>query len=188
MPSPAIMVSEYLTIRNLTANPIELKQVERFFPPDVSKSDIWNLAKTFTTLMNNVTRSTSTIDRIEHDAEAFDRQDVSILVEPFQIVRTEIRAFEKSDKERLRLTFEAEGAKHRIQTPVPTSESATLGHLVDNRRYGLTGVFIPAESYLAVYSSASLNAWMRELKDDVLVSALSIPGTHNSPTCHMAPP
>jgi hypothetical protein len=32
---------------------------------------------------------------------------------------------------------------------------------------------VTPESFLAIFSSANLNAWMRELRDDTLVSALS---------------
>ncbi|EEP80512.1 conserved hypothetical protein [Uncinocarpus reesii 1704] len=182
------MVAEHLTIRNLTANPIELKHVERFAPPDVPKPDIKNITKTFSTLMNNITRSANEVDSIAHGSESFSRQDVSVRVEPFTTVKTDIRAFEKSDRERMKLTIEVEGERHQVQTPVPTSESATMRALNDNPRFRFTGVYVTPESHLAVYSSANLNSWMRELNNDTLLSALSIPGTHNSPTCHLAPP
>ncbi|KMU76412.1 1-phosphatidylinositol phosphodiesterase [Coccidioides immitis RMSCC 3703] len=182
------MVAEYLTIRNLTPNPIELKHVERFAPPDVPKPDIKNITKSFATLMNNITRSANEVDAIAHGSEAVSKEDVSVRVEPFTAVKTEIRAYKNSDKERSKLTVEVEGERHQVQTPVPTSDSATMKALKDNPRFRLTAIYITPESHLTIFSSANLNSWMKELKDETLLSALSIPGTHNSPTCHVAPP
>ncbi|EFW21378.1 phosphatidylinositol phospholipase [Coccidioides posadasii str. Silveira] len=182
------MVAEYLTIRNLTPNPIELKHVERFAPPDVPKPDIKNITKSFATLMNNITRSANEVDAIAHGSEAVSKEDVSVRVEPFTAVKTEIRAYKNSEKERLKLTVEVEGERHQVQTPVPTSDSATMKALKDKPRFRLTVIYITPESHLTIFLSANLNSWMKELKDETLLSALSIPGTHNSPTCHVAPP
>ncbi|KAI1906952.1 hypothetical protein LOZ61_006387 [Ophidiomyces ophidiicola] len=183
------MVAEHLTIRNLTADPIELKHVERFAAPEAPRPDLKNLTKSFSTLMNNITRSASEVDAIADGADAFARDDVAVRIEPFSAVTTDVRAFVDSDKERLRLTFEVDGGeRHAIQTPVPTSDSATMTPLGDNPQRRLTGIYTTAESHLAVFSSANLNCWMKELHEDTLVSALSIPGTHNSPTYHVAPP
>ena len=51
-----------------------------------------------------------------------------------------------------------------------------------------TAVYIPTGALLAIYSSANLSRWMKELDDHHPLSILSIPGTHNSPTCHVALP
>ncbi|KAJ9197609.1 hypothetical protein DTO021D3_2997 [Paecilomyces variotii] len=182
------MVAEHLTIRNLTPTPIELKLVERFSAPDAPLADVGTLAKNFTRLVTNTTRTNNPVDAIANDAKPFAHEDVNVRVEPWATAQTDIRAFTKSDKERLRLTIEAEGERHQVQTPVPTTESATMRALTDKPRFQFTGVYITPESHLAVFSSANLQAWMRELRDDTLLSALSIPGTHNSPTCHVAPP
>lgn len=180
------MVAEFLTIRNLTSTPIELKVVERFSPQ--KRGDLTNFAKNFTRLVTNVTRSDNPVDALATDAKPFSYQEFNVRVEPFSTAKTDIRVFVKSRKERLRLTIEAEGERHQVQTPVPTSESATMRALGDNPRFKFTGIYITPESHLAVYSSANLQAWMRELRDDTLLSALSIPGTHNSPTCYTAAP
>lgn len=182
------MAPKHLTIRNLTATPIELKQVERFAPAGAAASDLKNITKSFTTLMNNVTGSDCADDAKAVDSDPFATQDVSIHVKPFATVTTDVKTFEKSDNERLRLTLEAEGEKHQVQAPVPTSESAAMKPLTDKPRFKFTGIYVTPQSHLAVYSSANLHAWMKELKDDTLTSAISIPGTHNSPTCHVAAP
>jgi 1-phosphatidylinositol phosphodiesterase len=186
------MVAQALTIRNLTSTPIELKLVERFRPQEKSKKDsiegFGALAKNLTRMVTNVTRSSNTAEPLAHDAKPFAHQDVNVHVNPFATSKTEIKTFENDDKERLRLVFEVQGERHQITTPVPTVESAEMKPLSDNPRHKLTGVFITQESHLAIFSSANLQAWMRELKDEIPLSALSIPGTHNSATCHVAPP
>ncbi|PGH18595.1 hypothetical protein AJ79_00374 [Helicocarpus griseus UAMH5409] len=179
------MAAEYLTVRNLTSTPLILKHVERFPPAQIAKRDIKRFAKSS---KKNEKKSTSAADTETLRAEPFDRQDVSICIEPFQSVKSDIRAYDKSDKEQLQLTFDADGEKHEIKTLAPTKESTTLKPLNENPRFKFTGIYIALESHLAIYSSANLNAWMRELKDETYLSALSIPGTHNSPTCYVAAP
>src|SRR5699024_9032364 len=90
-----------------------------------------NITKSFTTLMNNVTRSDSADNAAPVDSDPFATEDVSIRVEPFAAVTTKVKTFEKSNKERLRLTIEAEGERHQVQAPVPTSESAAMKPLAD---------------------------------------------------------
>ncbi|KAJ5168256.1 uncharacterized protein N7482_003850 [Penicillium canariense] len=184
------MVAELLTIRNNTSTPIILKRIERFEAPKANRGDdIASLALNFTRVLTNTTRINEPVRAILPDTRPFDEQQgVDIRVEPFTTVKTERKAFIHSDKERMRLTFEVDGERHSIQTPVPTAESATMRCESEHPKYRLTGVYVTPESHLAIFSSANLNAWMGELRDDTLLSALSIPGTHNSPTCHIAPP
>ncbi|KAE8396511.1 PLC-like phosphodiesterase [Aspergillus alliaceus] len=186
--SRTTMGAEHLTIRNLTSTPITLKRIERFLPHHNPRNEFQSFAKNFTRVLTNVTRTNAPVAIINDGDEPFVHEDVDIHVEPFQTIHTEIRTCIESDKERLRWFFEVEGERHRIQTPVPTSESATMKALCDEPRFKLTGVYVTPESHLSIYSAANLNAWMGELKDDTLLSSLSIPGTHNSPTCHVAPP
>ena len=72
--------------------------------------------------------------------------------------------------------------------PVPTTESASLVALAENPAHRFTGIYLSQHAYITLYSSSNLNAWMRELPDSTPLGALSIPGTHNAPTHHTAPP
>ncbi|KAJ5297658.1 hypothetical protein PENANT_c005G00935 [Penicillium antarcticum] len=183
------MVAEHLTLRNNTSTPIVLKRIERFQAEEKSfgASAFTTLASNLTQVLTNQTRNAS-VAVINHDSRPFNEKDVDIYLEPFETKKTDLRSFIDSDKERMRLIFEVEGQRYQIQTPVPTEESATMKAISENPKFQFTGVFVTLESHLAIFSSANLNAWMRELRDDTLTSALSIPGTHNSPTCHIAPP
>ena len=49
-------------------------------------------------------------------------------------------------------------------------------------------MYLARAGFLAVFSSTHLASWMAELPDDLCLSVLSIPGTHNSPTCYVALP
>ncbi|KAJ5570140.1 uncharacterized protein N7459_009570 [Penicillium hispanicum] len=184
------MVAKKLTLRNNTNTPVILKRIERFRAPEKKRGDeITSLAMNFTRVLTNTTRTNAPVVAINQDTQPFDEQQgIDLRLEPFSTQHTELDAYRDSDKERLRLTFEVEGEQHQIQTPVPSSESATMKALAENPRFRLTGVYVIPESHLAIFSSANLHAWMQELRDDTLLSALSIPGTHNSPTCHVAPP
>lgn len=175
------MAAENLTVRNLTSTPITVRRIERFRATNHGFSCL-------TGTLSNVTRTKSPVVAIGPDSEPFAETEVDIRVEPFMTVKTELPAFIKSKKERLRWIIDAEGEQHQVQTPVPTTESATMKPLCDKPRFQFTGIYVTPESHLAIYSSANLNAWMKELRDDTLLSSLSIPGTHNAPTYHVAPP
>ena len=49
-------------------------------------------------------------------------------------------------------------------------------------------VYHPGQHHLTIAFRDSYRSWMRSLQDDIPLSALSIPGTHNSPTYHKALP
>lgn len=176
-----------LTIRNLTVNPIELKLVERFETLQAidngAFSNITALTKTFTGLMSNISSPTS--PQLALKSESFSHQDVSILVRTFETKATDILP---NLKQVLRLTFEVEGQRYRVDTPTPSQRSTVLTPLSPNPRFEFTAIFLPQSSFLAIYSSAKLESWMSKFRDETPLSALSIPGTHNSPTCHKALP
>ena len=51
-----------------------------------------------------------------------------------------------------------------------------------------TGIFILEQKCLVIFSTANFQCWMRKLNDTTPLSALSIAGTHNTPTYHRALP
>ncbi|KAI9844413.1 MAG: hypothetical protein M1837_005614 [Sclerophora amabilis] len=183
-----------LTIRNLTPIPLELKLVERYeshIPAEAAAGGLINfssLARNFTSLVSNATVPSPSSPQLAENAEGFHRSEVSIKAEPFQTCKTDIKISEKSANEILRLTFDAKGERYRVDTLLPLTESTTLVPLVPNPRFEFTAVYLPQHSHLSLYSSSHLHSWMRDLKDETPLSALSIPGTHNSPTCHRALP
>lgn len=176
-----------LTIRNLTVNSIDLRLLERFEAPQTinngALSNITNLTRGFTGLMSNITGPSS--PQLALKSESFSHHDVSITIGSFETKRTDIQP---NISEVLRLTFEVDGQRYRVDTPTPTQRSTVLTPLSPNPRFEFTAVIIPHLSHLAIYSSAKLDSWMGKFHDETPLSALSIPGTHNSPTCHKALP
>lgn len=183
-----------LTIRNLTATPLELKLIERFEAPAEPGNNI-SIAQTTGNIFKNVTKAvtgnqTTTAGsglQLPADLESFAHQDIHILCEPFKTQHTDISPIERGERDVVRLTFEADGQRYKIDVPGNSSRSQVL-QPVGEAKLEMTGVFVPEQSWLTLYSSGDLNCWMRHLKDNTPLSALSIPGTHNSPTCYRALP
>ena len=179
-----------LTIRNLTVRPFELKVLERFehlatVDNGQGLQNITNLTKNFTSLFSNSTRSKP--PQISDDAKSFSHEEVSIRIEPLKSLKTDIKPAQPPIH-MLRLTFEVDGERHRVDTPSHKDESILLTPITPNPRNSYTAIYLPRYSQLTLFSSANLPSWMRRFKDSTPLSALSIPGTHNSPTCHKALP
>ncbi|GAO17800.1 uncharacterized protein UV8b_02100 [Ustilaginoidea virens] len=172
-------------IRNLTTHPIDLVHVERFEAEKMKQAR--NGLSNVTTAITGFLNATETIKHQFHPrGDSIRNDDVSVRVEPFQIRPTDIQAADPG-KEIVRLTFETEQHRYQTDVPSPSSKSAVMKKL-DDGPHELTVVYIPTDPLIAIFSSAKLNAWMGELDDEWPLSVLSIPGTHNSPTCHTALP
>jgi 1-phosphatidylinositol phosphodiesterase len=183
-------MADKITIRNFSNVHLNLKLVERFdrHPSDKPIATVTSIFAKVTNsvgLTNNTTRAA--VPRINSNAQPFTTRGVSIQIAPFQIVTTDIAAFERSNQERLRLSFDADDGRHQMYCPVPTLESADLVK-PSNARHSLTGIYLTKHAFVALYSSSHIKQWMGQMPDDIPLSFLSIPGTHNSPTYHLAPP
>ncbi|TGJ79117.1 hypothetical protein E0Z10_g9644 [Xylaria hypoxylon] len=180
-----------LTIRNLTATPLELKVVERFegeSPSNVSADDVKSLASNLTSKIGDIFNSSSNAVslNVQIKGEAPDRKDVSILLKPFETCATDIRVADPG-REVLRLTFESEGHQYQADVPSASRKSTTMKK-INGAPNEYTAIYIQAGGCLSIFSSAHLSRWMGEIRDEYPLTALSIPGTHNSPTCHVALP
>lgn len=174
-----------LTIRNLTSLPVTLKRVERFEGEKVRTGDV--LGNTIGTIGSFFNATTFTTRETVVKGESHTTEDVDVHVDPFTINDTGINAPEPGGKEVIRLQFEIEGHRYEIDAPSPSNRSSVMKKL-DDAPLELTAVYVSSGAFLAIMSSANLNAWMRELQDHYPLPLLSIPGTHNSPTCHTALP
>lgn len=176
-----------LTIRNLTIHPLELVKVERFEAQKVQTGNaVSNMTGAITGFFNATDNSSHHI--VPQKGNPHDKRDVhGVRIDPFKAHKTDVRTADPAGREVIRLTFKESGKHYETDVPSPSRRSALMKKL-DGGNHDLTVVYVPTGATLAVFSSAGLNAWMRELKDDWPVSVLSIPGTHNSPTCHTALP
>lgn len=172
------------SIRNLTINPIELTSVQRFESEKVSTGNvISNMTGAITGFLNATSNVTH---ELRARGNAINNEDVSVSVEPWGTKETNVRSVD-AGSEVVRLTFKTEDHRYEIDIPSPSSKSSVMKKL-DDGPHDLTVVYAANGATLGIYSSAKLNAWMQELQDDLPITILSIPGTHNSPTCHKALP
>lgn len=176
-----------LTIRNLTVQPIDLKIIEYFEPlPNLGEGPLSNLTSNITSLFNKRDKS-PTAAHIAGSTQSFSSHDVSVRLEPLKSTNTDVQ-LRGTPTQSLRLTFEVNTERYRLDSLAPSTSSATLTPLSANPRHNFTAIYLPRASHLTLFSSSHLSSWMGKLKDETSLSALSIPGTHNSPTCHHALP
>ncbi|KAG9943000.1 PLC-like phosphodiesterase, partial [Aureobasidium melanogenum] len=182
-----------LAIRNLSSTPLELKVIERFETPHVDEpKGFANITRNVTQFVvsnttGNVPPEGPDFAPLTANAQSYGQQEVSIRIDPFTTNRTDINTAERSEKDVLRLTFEYDGQRYRVDTRT-TRQSQELIPLDPDPRKQYTAIWIDKESHLAIYSSANMHCWMKEMADATPLSGLSIPGTHNSPTHHKALP
>ena len=174
-----------ITIRNLTVHRVQLTKVQRFGGEKISSG---SLLSNVTTKMSNLLNAT---DAQSHEVRAAGdatlSSDVDVTVEPFCAATTEVPAPAAAANEVVRLTVKTEDHAYETDVPSPNARSAVMTKL-DDGPHDLTAVYMPGAAVVAVFASAKLDSWMHELNDGWLLSALSMPGTHNSPTCHKALP
>ncbi|EXJ58898.1 1-phosphatidylinositol phosphodiesterase [Cladophialophora yegresii CBS 114405] len=182
-----------VTIRNISNNPLTLVLVEHFDPPPDEGFQMQTVTTSLANITNGLgltnTTTRKAVPQIHADAKPFATREVSIKLPPFTIVPTDIKAVINKPNERLRLTFQTEmGGKHQMYCPVPTEETASLVALAPNPKLRFTGIYLPNSSFVALFNTSHLDSWMKDLPDRTPLGLLSIPGTHNSPTHHQAPP
>ncbi|KAF8249284.1 PLC-like phosphodiesterase [Wilcoxina mikolae CBS 423.85] len=198
-----------LTIRNLTQNPLKITHTSRFKlpgPKPITKdniTDIGNIARNVSRNVTNLFRRSpvSTIlpglkqpktQQVADNAKSFEERDVNVDVGYYSGKDTGLNL----DDSTLRLDFEVterQGDAQRVKqfrVDIPSSGTQELqvnprGDVGDT---SLVGFYIKSRNCLAIVSNASLSSWMGKLNDSTFLGALSIPGTHNSPTHHVALP
>jgi 1-phosphatidylinositol phosphodiesterase len=186
-----------LTVRNLTSVPLRLKVIERYNAPQ-GEGVVHQAAKIAGNITSFTNNFTDTIGvklptdpskkGVSDNAQSFAHEEADIVINPFTTNHTDKKASERGPNEVLRLTFEAEGQRYKIDVPLPVRYTRELTPLVPDPRFHFTAVFIPDATFLSIISSSNLSEWMREMADRTPISALSLPGTHNSPTYHKALP
>lgn len=173
-----------ITLRNLTNHTLELVSVERF--ESKKETTDGSLVSNVTGAITNFLNATEHQTHTTHAGASRHKDNVNVRVEPFKTKQTDIRTADP-DREVIRLVFQTEDHKYEVDIPSPNKKSSTMKKL-DGGSHELTAVYVPTGAFIAVYSSAKLGSWMKELHNDWPLPVLSIPGTHNSPTCYTALP
>lgn len=192
-----------VTVRNLATIPLTLQLIERYeapspenFPPNAGFSavdqKVDKLASNFTGLLRNVTgdgksKTPPTHAQLGYHAKSFKKDDINVQLEPLSTQK--IKAIKVGDKEITRLTFIGEGGgKWRIDVPTYSGHAEKLISLGTDSSKNLAGIYFASSSFLTIFDQPNPQRWMKRHADTTPLSALSVPGTHNSPTHHKALP
>ena len=170
------MASPPLTVRNLTSTPINLKHYEI-----QDTRHTLGGGKSFSKITSLWSTPADTKQPVEN------LQDISLILEPSRLYKADIRRPNIPD-ESLCLFFEIQGEMYQTNIIHPTPNSQLLMPLTSDPHFNHTTVYHPEHHHLAIFYRSNLPTWMKTLNDDTPLSALSIPGTHNSPTHHRALP
>lgn len=170
-----------ITIRNLTATALELKLVERFDAKPTSGGEHKIKGK-----ITGVFKGSSVAQHARAKGESRDRRELSVPLGSFETHGTDVQAPEPGH-EVVRMTFEFDGHRYQVDVPGESRRSLVMKKL-DDGPHEYTVVYVTNGACVSIYSSTHLSSWMKELRDDWPLTALSIPGTHNSPTSHVALP
>lgn len=185
-----VLMAEYISIRNLTGTPLTVTLIERFRSPNADSSVLSNVTNLGRNLAN-FTLSTAVApsgQQLQEHAVSFFQRDVNIRIEPFTISRTDLKSPKRVKHEIMRLTIAANDEKYRMDCPFLAHLSQTLHPLSPDPKFEFTAVYLSHHAFICIYNSANLDSWQQHLHGATPFSALSIPGTHNSPTCHNALP
>ncbi|KAF2266922.1 1-phosphatidylinositol phosphodiesterase precursor [Lojkania enalia] len=192
-------MSQPLTVRNLTAATIYLNCIETFEDLNLPQSR----ASTFTFASGNTTSTTPCSPQLGRHAQSFDQRYIKIELRPFESYTLGAQGNNPDEEiqssilltKTLRLTVEILGGeRYRIDTnPMYTQKAAqSVIPLTPNPATVLGALFHPAKpaSHLTIHTSHShdLSKWMSYLPSTLPLSALSIPGTHNSHAHYRALP
>lgn len=187
-------MAQQLTIRNLTPGLISFKSLETFEDPNSRQSK--------STAFPGGTTSAPSAPTLGEHAQTFNHEDLDVPLEPFESYTVRVRkplvtenASSAISSTMLRLTIESsEGERYRIDTnPTYTQKtSRMLTPLTPNPSASYTALYHPAKPvpHLTFHTNHSLDysRWMELLPPTLPLSAISIPGTHNSHTHYRALP
>ncbi|KAL1607683.1 hypothetical protein SLS60_002618 [Paraconiothyrium brasiliense] len=188
-----------LTIRNFTSIDIVIKSLERFEDPNTKQSK----AAAFPSARKNAQTIAPSAPELGLHVQTFKRQDVDVTLAPFEsytlrtppIEEAKPKPSSKLSSTTFRITIEdEERERFRIDTnPTYTQKgSRTFTPLTPNPSNSYTALYHPTAptAHLTIHAHHLPNyaKWMQSLPDTLPLSAISIPGTHNSHTHYRALP
>jgi 1-phosphatidylinositol phosphodiesterase len=182
-----------IAVRNLTAEPLEIKSIEYYkgTPPSINPIEtLGRIAANATcTIGLTAPRPTGTVAcQIQEDATAASQEQLSIRIEPFTTTTLDKALSSATDV--IRLTISAAGHVYHTEVPPNKLHSNTLRPATPSAASApaFSTIYKAASAHLAILTAAPLATWLSYLPDATPLSALSIPGAHNAPTCHVSLP
>jgi 1-phosphatidylinositol phosphodiesterase len=76
----------------------------------------------------------------------------------------------------------------RFDIPTSADPSGAPVEVTSKLSSDILVLYVPSSTFVAIIPKTTLQSWMRDISDSIPLSSLSIPGTHNTPTCHVALP
>ena len=186
-----------LTVRNLTPNALSIQRVERFEDPNTLQS---KSSGYFFSAQSGASAAPTSPELGGH-AQSFKDQGVDIVLQPFESYTLKFSSSKQSSNTptlsnpTVRLTIRtSNGERHRIDTHPSYTQKSTQSFTPLSADSATTykALFHPSKPvpHLSIHVNhlPSYNSWMATLPDDLPLSAISIPGTHNSHTHYRALP
>lgn len=188
-----------LTVRNLTPNPMSLKSAESFEDPNTKQSK----NSGYSIVSNDTTSPAPSAPKLGEHAQTFNHQDLNVTLAPFesftlngsQPAAAQPGASSTLTSTTVRITIENHvGERYRVDTnPSYTQKSSrTLTPLTPSPSTSYSALYHPIDpvAHLIIHCNHSHDyaKWMAALPPTLPLSALSIPGTHNSHTYYRALP
>lgn len=182
-----------LAVRNLTPTPLRIKRVETFEDPNTVQTKASGYFFSF----NRATSSIPTSPKLNEHARSFRDQDLDVIINPYDSFMLQGEDGDNEDnattisQSTLRLTLEIAGSeRYRVDThPTYTQKSCKLLTAISsgtNSTKSYRALFHPTAPIpnitILPNDSTRYETWMSDLPDQIPLSALSIPGTHNSHT------
>lgn len=174
------MASPGLTVRNLTASSVELQRFE--VRQGVERPQIGG---TWRNMTRNVTSHLS--GAAYASLQNISATDLEKAVPSFGSVQVE--ASRKSNETLLlHLQINNENYLTSISRDRSYSQYLMPSNKSTSPAHEYVKVYHPQNDHLFITSHLPTSSWMAGIRDEVPLSILSIPGTHNSPACHHALP
>ena len=189
-------MSETFVIRNATSGSIRLLRAETFEDATlVSAPSQPSFASNITTLLNNITSTLRDKTNSSGSVSVESKKTISSNVVNAQLGALTFTPVEiptqsqGSEKCRLQLIFSTDaGEPWNVSLPCSSAigQQRTLRVPVSDESHH--AIYVPESHFLGLYEPHYLSSWMKVFHDSIPLSALSIPGTHNSPACSRALP
>jgi 1-phosphatidylinositol phosphodiesterase len=120
------------------------------------------------------------------------RQDVETHIEPGAILSSAIKQVSDAGHFSIGLILQLDNeSRNPLRFDIPASTNSSAEPVVLTTKppsESLLALYIPSSTFVTILTKTTLQSWMSDIPDSTPLSSLSIPGTHNTPTCHVALP
>ena len=174
------MAAQPMTVRNFTSNAVHVKHYEVHDQHHFINGEggYFNITRLWNTPANA-------------KPPQINLKNVSVVIEPFGSCQVDVQPV-KLPRQSLTVFLEITGELYETNISNMTGKCQHLMPITTvspgHSHHHHTTIYHHEHHHLAICYGRPTASWMRSLRDETPLSALSIPGTHNSPTYHRALP